>query len=159
MLRHLAPCLVIGITVFASMGCYATKVWKGDKGVDVTTLQPSTTRANAETILGSPVRSWTSPTSIRYATYEYYAGTPPNPWGGVLWVLLDIGSLGVIEIGYALNMVHYPEPWDPMIWDRVVLSYGDHDAILGIFDEFDDLPLDGRSGQRKWGPEHTVSGK
>jgi hypothetical protein len=157
-LRFLAHWLLVFITIFSLMGCYAIQIWKGDKRVDITALQPGVTRANAEAILGSPVRSWTSPTNIRYATYEYYAGTPPNPRMGVTWVFLDIGSLGVIEIMYALGLVPFPASWDGMTWDRKVLSCDDR-VVLGIFDEFDELPLDGRSGQHKWGPDSTVSEK
>jgi hypothetical protein len=152
-LRFLAHWLLVFITIFSLMGCYAIQVWKGDKRVDITALQPGVTRANAEAILGSPVRSWTSPTSIRYATYEYYAGTPPNRWSDLGF--LDIGKWRHRDC-VALGLV--PASWDGMTWDRKVLSCDDR-VVLGIFDEFDELPLDGRSGQHKWGPDSTVSEK
>jgi hypothetical protein len=33
---------------------------------------------------------------------------------------------------------------------QVLVSYDDQDVILGVFDEFDELPNDGRSGPRQW---------
>lgn len=157
--RLLTPSLVIALAIGACTGCYATKVWQGDKGDDVAALQPGVTRATAEAVLGAPMRAWTASTNIRYATYEYYAGTPGSSRG----FILTIFSFGVIEIGYALNLVQYPDPgpmgrW-MMVWDRVVLAYDQRDVILGIFDEFDDLPPDGRSGQHKWKPVQTVFGE
>jgi len=151
--------MVIALAIGACTGCYATKVWQGDKGDDVAALQPSATRANAEAVLGAPMRSWTSPTNIRYATYEYYAGIPGSSSG----FFFAIFSFGGTEIGYALNLLQYPDPGPMgrmmMVWDRVVLAYDHRDVILGIFDEFDDLPSDGRSGQHKWRPVHTVFGE
>ena len=36
------------------------------------------------------------------------------------------------------------------VTDRIVTSYDDRAVVLGVFDEFDELPPDGRSGPRLW---------
>ena len=128
--RNLFWSWLILIVVSSSTGCYSMELAKGDRGVDVTSIQPGVTRMKAETALGHPVQSWVS-TGIRYATYEYH-----------------------------LDLV----PWnrrrgDRSIRDRIVLSYDDRAVILGIFDEFDELPPDGRSGIRRWESAFTVSEK
>lgn len=129
-LRNALLPLLILIMVSSSTGCYPMKLAKGDKGVDVTSIQPGVTRMKAETALGPPMRRWVS-TSIRHATYEYKLGLVPYH--------LPIG--------------------DQYIRDRIVLSYDDRDVILGIFNEFDDLPPNGRSGPHRWGPESPDSEK
>ncbi len=121
--------LLVFLMVFSLTGCYPTKAAKEEKQVDVIAIQPGVARANAEGALGTPVRSWTSPSGIRYATYEYQLANPALGLGPYL---------------------------SKLIRDRIILSYDDRDIILGIFNEFDELPLDGRSGQRKWGPEGMV---
>lgn len=150
----LRPCLcsaLILTMVSASMGCTPTvaRLAKGEKGVDVSSIQPDVTRANAEAILGPPVRGWTSPTGIRYATYTYDAGVPPNMKKATAFAVFNLMFFFLPEIvePQRKNPLWYPTH----IVERVAISYDDRDVILGIFDEFDDLPPDGRSGPRRWG--------
>lgn len=155
LLRNLFRPLLILLLVCSLSGCYAMKLAKGEKGINVTILQPGVTRAKAETILGHPVRSWAS-AGIRYATYEYYAGTPPRPSDAVAIVFLDLLTLGMPEIMDGLGR---PLPNIYGIRGRMVLSYDNRDVTRGIFDEFVELPPDGQSGPRRWGSESTVSEK
>jgi len=156
LLRNLFRPLLILLLVCSLTGCYAMKLAKGEKGIDVTTLQPGVTRAKAETILGHPVRSWASD-GMRYAIYEYYAGTPPRPSDAMAIVFLDLLFLGMPEIAFGLGRNPLPNIYG--VRDRIVLSYDNRDVTRGIFDEFDELPPDGQSGQRRWGSESTVSEK
>lgn len=142
------PALVVLLMVSFSTGCFAVKLAKGEKGADVTGIQPGVTRANAEAILGPPVRKWTSSTGIRYTTYYYDAGRPPNMPDAVGAVIMDLITAGIFEFVVAVNE---PKPWIlDHITDRIVTSYDDRAVVLGIFDEFDELPPDGRSGPRRW---------
>ena len=133
------------LVVSFSTGCFAVKLAKGEKGADVTEVQPGATRANAEAILGHPVRKWTSSTGIRYVTYYYDAGRPPNMPEAEAAVMMDLKTAGIFEFVVAVNE---SKPWN--ITERVVISYDDRAVALGIFDEFDELPPDGRSGSRRW---------
>jgi len=130
-----------------STGCLAVKLATGEKGADVTAIQPGVTRANAEAIFGHPVREWTPSSGIRYITYNYDAGLPPNMTEAAAAGILDLMTAGIFEFVVAINA----KPW---ILDHhtggVVISYDNRDAVLGIFDEFDELPPDGRSGHRRW---------
>ena len=141
------PALVAILMVSFLTGCLAVKMAKGEKGADVTAIQPGVTRATAEAILGPPVREWTSSSRIRYSTYSYDAGRPPNMPVAVAVVILDLIFLGMFELQAAIN--GEPPPLDH-ITDRIVTSYDDRAVVLGIFDEFDELPPDGRSGSRRW---------
>jgi hypothetical protein len=129
-------------------GCFAVKLAKGEKGTDVTGIQPGVTQANAEAILGHPVRKWTSSTGIRYTTYYYDAGLPPNMPDAAAAVIVDLITVGIFELVVAINE---PKPWIlDHHTDVVVISYDNRAVVLGIFDEFDELPPDGRSGSRRW---------
>ena len=139
---------MVVLLVSFSTGCFAVKFAKGEKGIDVTGIQPGVTRANAEAILRPPVREWTSSTGIRYTTYYYDAGRPPNMPKAVGVVIMDLISAGIFELVVAINE---PKPWTlDHITGRTVISYDDRAVVLGIFDEFDELPPDGRSGPRRW---------
>lgn len=142
------PALVVLLMVSFSTGCFAVKLAKGEKGANVTGIQPGVTRANAEAILGPPVREWTSSSRIRYSTYSYDAGRPPNMPDAVGVVIMDLITGGIFEFVVAVNE---PKPWIlDHITDRIVTSYDDRAVVLGVFDEFDELPPDGRSGPRRW---------
>ena len=142
------PALVVLLMVFFSTGCFAVKLAKGEKGADVTAIQPGVTRANAEAILGPPVREWTSSSRIRYTTYYYDAGRPPNMSDAVAVGILDLVTVGIFEFVVAINEA--TQPLDHITYGRIVISYDNRDVVLGIFDEFDELPPDGRSGPRRW---------
>ncbi|HLA82038.1 MAG TPA: hypothetical protein VJP78_10565 [Thermoleophilia bacterium] len=143
--------LLIMALAWTWTGCTAVRLATGGPGATVAPIHPGTARAAAEAVLGSPVREWTSPTGVRYATYQYDTGSRPNIPEAIAVALLDLISLGLIE---------YFERRDgnPTIGRnearrtsaRVVVSYDDRDVILGIFDEFAELPADGRSGRWKW---------
>jgi hypothetical protein len=141
------PALVVLLMLSFSTGCLAVKMAKGEKGADVTAIQPGVTRATAEGILGPPVREWTSSSRIRYSTYSYDAGRPPNMSEAVAVVILDLVFFGMFELQAA---IHGDPPPLAHLTDRVVTSYDDRAVVLGIFDEFDELPPDGRSGPRRW---------
>jgi hypothetical protein len=143
----LLPTLVVLLMMSFSTGCLAVKLAKGEKGTEVTWIQPGVTRANAEAILGPPVREWTSSTGIRYTTYYYDAGLPPNMPDAAAAVIMDVISVGIFELVVATNA----KPWIlDHHTDVVVISDDNRDVVLGIFDEFDELPPDGRSGPRRW---------
>lgn len=142
------PTLMVLLLVFFSTGCFAVKMAKGEKGPDVTGIQPGVTRANAEAMLSPPIREWTSSTGIRYTTYSYDAGRPPNMSETAAVVFMDVLTVGIFELILATRE---QQPWTlDHIMERIVISYSDRAVVLGIFDEFDELPPDGRSGPRRW---------
>lgn len=129
-------------------GCSAVWYATGEKGVDVTTIQPDITRVEAEAILGKPLRSWTSPTGVLYCIYEYDSGRPPRKGDAVAALIVNIISLGTFDLFWTFmeSGKDFEEKQGyGRTTARVVVSYDHQDIILGVFGEFDELPPDGRS--------------
>ena len=136
-------CVLALILSAGGAGCAVVRVARGEPGVDVRSVQPGVARTEAEAILGPPLRQWVSATGIRYCTYEYDAGRPPSVGEAVGWVILDVVMFGIFEL-VALWMP--PEKvFGKNSSARLVLSYDERDVVLGVFNEFDELPPDGRS--------------
>jgi hypothetical protein len=125
-------------------GCSVVWYAAGEKGVDITKIQPDVTRAEAEAVLGKPVRSWTSSTGIFYCTYKYDFGRLPRKGDAVTSLIMTIGTLGVWELMWP-SLMDDMEKQGYRTSARLVLSYDNDDIILGVFGEFDELPPDGRS--------------
>ncbi len=142
-------CLSIVIIVSVLTGCSVVEFAAGEKGVDVSTVQPGITRAEVEAVLGKPVRSWTSPTGVYYCTYVYDSGRPPSPSGAGATLLMDIISLGLWEVLVSLDAPHTSFNDVDRTTATVHISYDHQDIILGVFGEFDELPPDGRSPMPK----------
>ncbi len=132
------------VLILATPACSAVDMARGERGLDVSGIQPGITRAEVENLLGTPRRTWVSEQGIRYATYEFDAGVPGNVAGGVAaGIFMDVATLGVWELFWPSLKKHTPRTTG-----RAVISYDDRDVVLGLFDEFDELPPDGRSEKR-----------
>jgi len=147
------------LIVVASLGAGCTVVRSargGDGGKDPTPIQPGTTRAAAEVITGSPLREWTSTAGLRYRLYQYDAGCPPNLLDAAGGLFADVLTFGLLELFDAVHRWRYGTGLAVLACslgrndERVVLAYDDRDVVIGIFDELDELPADGRSGPRTW---------
>jgi hypothetical protein len=131
-------------------GCVVVRSWRGEKGADVSNIQPGTKRSEAETALGPPEREWVSPAGVRYALYEYNAGIPPHYGDALTAAVLDVVTFGVFELlAFNRDQGRHPGEYDRRR-PKVVISYNAHAIILGIFDESDELPPEGRSGPYRW---------
>jgi hypothetical protein len=132
-------------------GCSVVWYAAGEKGVDVTTIQPDVTRAEAEAILGKLLRSWTSPIGVLYCIYEYDSGRPPRKGDAAAVLIANIISLGTFDLFWTLDKKDkdMEKQGYGRTTARVVISYDHDDIVLGVFGEFDDLPPDGRSTMPK----------
>ena len=151
-------CLSIIIIVVVLTGCSVVDYAAGEKGVNVSTVQPGITRAEVEAVLGEPVRSWTSPTGVFYCTYEYDSGRPPIPSEAGACLFMDIITLGLWEAFWPAIKKDISFNEIGRTTATVLVSYDHQDIILGVFGEFDELPLDGRSPMKKsiQGTPHTT---
>jgi hypothetical protein len=131
-------------------GCVVVRSWRGEKGADVSHIQPGAKRSEAETALGLPAREWVSPTGIRCALYEYNAGIPPHHGDAIVAAILDVVTFGIFEvIAFKRDQGRHPGEYDRRR-SKVVISYDAREIILGIFDESGELPPEGRSGPYRW---------
>ncbi len=137
-------CLLIVAAMWLAAGCSAAMLATGEKGVNVSAIQPGQTRDLAAMLLGATKREWVSVTGIRYRAYEYDTGRPRD-----IIRAFPVAMLSYLTIGIA-EFFLIPAIEKERTSARVVLSYDDREVILGIFDEFDDLPPDGKSGPRQW---------
>ena len=131
---------VAGLLVALGTGCSVVELAKGRPHVDSSSLAPGVPRADVEARLGAPVRSWVSAEGVRYSLYAFGTGVLPAPTVAVTAAMLDIIYLGLPEL-----------IWTPKYNAdefRVVVSYDANDVALGLFDEHETLPTDGRSDRR-----------
>lgn len=132
------------VLILATPACSAVDIARGESGLDVSGIQPGITRAEVENLLGTPQRTWVSEQGIRYATYEFDAGVAGEGAGGAAAaIFMDVATVGVWELFWPSMKKDQPRTTG-----RVVISYDDRDVVLGLFDEFDELPPDGRSEMR-----------
>lgn len=136
-------------------GCTVAQLAGSDQGTDLTAIQPGITRAQAEAVLGTALKEWKSAPGVIYRMYQYDAGRPPLIGDAVAFGIMDVISLGAIEAFAAYgNLTDDPHSLKKYMdarrtTARVVISYDERDIVLGVFDEFEELPADGRSGPRK----------
>jgi hypothetical protein len=146
--------LLRGVALIAALamltGCVVVRSLRGEKGADVSQVQPGAKRAVAETVLGRPLEEWVSQTGVRYALYEYNAGIPSHPEDAATAALLDVVTFGIFEvITYKNTGWRHPGEYDRRR-AKIVIAYDARTLILGIFGEADELPPDGRSGPYRW---------
>ncbi|MBI1735334.1 MAG: hypothetical protein HYR51_09175 [Candidatus Rokubacteria bacterium] len=141
MIRYLA---ILALAAAAS-GCTVITVAKGGGGVDLAPIQPGVSRSAAEAVVGAPVTQWTSPAGVRFATYEYDAGSVPKPVDAAAFALMDVITFGMWELVDVVNGGQITKAVRRQrTTGRVVISYDGDDTVLGVFGELDELPVDGR---------------
>ncbi len=141
--------LVAALLVALGTGCSVVELAEDHPGVDVSSLTPSVPRAEVESRLGAPVRSWTSTEGVRYSLYRFDNGVPLNA-KHVTRATLSVATLGLSDFYAWLGgqQTGLPNRQLGRVWDRVVVSYDENDTVLGLFDEFETLPTDGHSDRR-----------
>jgi len=143
--------LLVFAVAQACAGCGAIMLARGTPGIDVSQIQPGVTRTQAEAVLGKPQKDWISPDGVRYFTYQYDTGRPPDIPDAAGFIFMDLVTAGLWEVldaahGHFVLNKSLPRSTSA----RVVISYDDSDVVRGIFGEFDTLPADGYSGAYSW---------
>ena len=119
----------------------------GDKGPDLKTIQPGVSLEEAERLLRSPVKQWTSLTGITYRVYEYDTGCPPNLLEALHAFVFSYRTMGIAE---TVLVPQVQKNKKDRTYQRVIVAANAQGIILGIFDEFDKLPENGISEPREW---------
>ena len=154
---------LIAVFLLATLAaCSANRYLTGLDIPNLAALQPGISKKEAEVILGKPERTWITDLGIEYDVYATYVGSKPRPGAAAALVLMDVGTVGVLETVPAVMEKKceesYPEhgklyyecvtPIYGMKMVNVLVSYDKNNVVLGLFNEFDQLPLDGRSTKR-----------
>lgn len=96
-------------------------------------------RAEAERILGSPVREFTSSGTV-YRVYDYYAGDPPSAGTAATCIFLDVITLGAWELmAFILDTPLNPKR------EQTAVAYDTNEKVIGVsdhFGDFDSLPAE-----------------
>ncbi len=131
----------------AVTGCYAVKLASREEGIDMSKVGPGITRQEVEDLLGEPAKEWDSATGIHYCTYSFDAGRPPDKSEATAFLFLDLITLGISEIMVGFeNSSNSSDPYLEYlrVIGRVVISYDQEGYVLGVFEEFEKIPPDGR---------------
>jgi hypothetical protein len=140
--------LVIGLAWVAAVmlsACSAMKELEGVPGTDISTVKVGTTRQQVESVLGTPKREWVTRADVRYCLYRYDAGVEPDPADAAALAFLDIASLGLAELFYAIDK--RSRIYGPHKYPLIAVSYDREGVVLGVFydvGEFTAFPEDGR---------------
>ena len=132
---------IVGILVFlcAFAGCAVHTIAVGAKGTDVSEIVIGVSRTETEKILGRHVKKISIANQIDYWMYSFDSGRPPDRKKATL-------ALGVdILVGLLPELLFDEKKYDAKFRNitTVLISYDSDDKIIGIFQEFDDLPING----------------
>ncbi len=145
----LRPLRYLAVTVFMLLAaCGVADKLEPLAGTDVRPLRVGVPRAEAERVLESPFRQWSSEHGVSYALYEFDEGATPNYGDAVGIAIMDVITLGLFELFYALDPEGTFQARHDRTTGRVVVAYDEAGVVLGLFDEFAVLPPDGRSTER-----------
>jgi hypothetical protein len=139
---------------FVFFGVYVAVSLMEEKGVDASAVQPGASRAQAEAILGNAVKEWRSASGVRCGIYHYEAGRRADWDRAYGRAIINLATLGFADL-FELIPNHpqfkfYEANRKRRTVVPIVVSFDVKEMILGIFDEFDELPPDGRSVPRNW---------
>jgi hypothetical protein len=142
--------IVALLAMLLQSGCMmALATLKGEPGKDVSSIKPGISKQDAEEILGSPMREWTTPLTIHYCVYSYDAGIPPSVAGAAVLASFGIISAGLYDLYDATGLINTSKLKEgDRVIEKIAISYDANDTIVGVFHrfgDFDALPEDGRA--------------
>ena len=121
-------------------GCAAVQLARGARGTDVSAVQIGAPRQEVETAIGEPVRQWQDSGETHLAVYEFSGDIEPQYGTASLVLLLDILTLFLLELVVYGHKERHPN-------DRLLVAYDSQGEVIGLMDEYDIVPEDGRSSE------------
>ena len=144
LIRTLAFC---GLALLG--GCSVTAALETEPGVDISSIAPGATREHVEAIVGKPVKEWTALSGVHYCVYRYYGGKQPSHINASGRALLDIATLGFLELVYLADTESAKRDREEgKTFPLMAVSYDSQNIVIGAFPEFTQftvLPPDGRA--------------
>lgn len=150
-LRPALPRVLAAFVAMALAACTLAEALRTEPGVDTAAVRPGATREQVEAVLGPPTKTWKLTTGVEYRVYRYYAGKDASAYAATQSILLNIATLGVLELLYEADADTRKAISDSGKKEAVLaVSYDDQGLVLGVFSDFSQfrpLPADGRSVQ------------
>jgi hypothetical protein len=144
-MNTLGRSLLIAMAIAAANGCSTVYMATGDKGADVTAVVPGASAQSVRDALGEPIREWRNERDVVFRLYEFDGGRAGHPGYALVSGLISVASLGLWEILMTKVIENEKRTGIGRTRIRLVVSYDREASVLGVFDEFDDLPADGRN--------------
>lgn len=142
---------VAACAAIALAACTLAEALRTEPGVDIAAVQPGATREQVEALLGPPTKTWKSAAGVEYRVYQYYAGKEASAYAATQSILLNIATLGAMELIYEADPGTRKAVSDYGKKDAVLaVSYDAQGLVIGVFSDFSPfrpLPADGRSVQ------------
>lgn len=132
-------------------GCSVISVLKGEPPKDVSSIVLGISKHDVETVLGSPIREWLTPSNAHFSVYMYNGGVPTD--------YSDALAIGIFEIVGAILLFEFSELIsessitkmamnDSRIYVKMAISYNDQNQVISVFDHFNDFDALPSSGQK-----------
>ncbi len=136
-------------TLLCFSGCMVAEFATGRPGADLAQVHAEASKQDVETVTGKPLRCWTNEAGVEYCLYEVDAGRGSQPGNALLFLFMDIITLGGWElIGLQARTEEEKDAfYGGAETSRIIVSYSETDEALGLFGEFDPLPEDGIPGE------------
>lgn len=143
---QLRSVLLVLLTTLFIAGCSIPAALKGRPGADTSVVAKGSMRDDIEEAIGTPEREWQSIEGVTYCFYEFDGGIKPFSGRAIGWSLYDIATFGGLELAAAIDGNDtFTDPDSLLGADRasLIISYDAEGAVLGVFNEGDQLPPDG----------------
>jgi len=155
--RSFALYLLVVIALSTS-GCAVARALNDEPGIDVNSVIPGASSMGVQSLLGDPLREWSTSEGIIYRVYNYDGGYKGNISEASAMLFLDIISAGLTEFIILLA----PDALKPRHEKlQMAVAYDKQDHVVGVFTDFSDfeeLPKNGNPKERKPIPIKNSSG-
>lgn len=125
-------------------GCSSAYMLTGSPGTNTASIGPGTTSQVVESTLGKQQKEWRNGHGVIFRLYEFSGGRPSYPGYALLMGVAAVGTLGVLEVVGSNAVDNDKRHGRDTIPVRMIVSFDQSDIVLGVFEEFDYLPADGR---------------
>ena len=138
---------ILGLALLG--GCSVTAALETEPGVDIHPLRRVRHANTSRRSWGSRSRNGLLYSGVHYCVYRYYGGKQPSHINASGRALLDIATLGFLELVYLADAeTGKRDREEGKIFPLMAVSYDSQNIVIGAFPEFTQftvLPPDGRA--------------
>lgn len=140
--QALMPTLATAVLLLLG-GCIVAESLHTAPPTQLAVLKPGSTGAEAAKLLGEPMRTWRPNEQVVYRLYPYKRALKVSYTSLTGGVVMDVITLGGFELLMPLGEKEGDLHRRPSV-ARVWISFDSTDHLLGVFQEMDELPEDGK---------------